>query len=283
VAIQIEQQDTLLGRWTLARWTPRALGWAVEGAWYFEGSLTRSRERHFPRGTVELVVHLGPVYGRVHAERVEPFSSACLSGLLLGSEVIEAPPGPSAVLGVRLRPLGAYALLGRPLDELTDLTVDLADVMPGTVSELEDRCRAGGTPEERVRIAREWIRERLLGGAEPDPAVAWGVREIERRAGAVSIGDLRDRTGWSKTRFTSVFREQTGVTPKLLARIHRFRTAMEMVNRGDTSLVDVALACGYYDQPHLNGEFRELSGYSPGEYLGQMRFPESVSVAEGAS
>ena len=55
------------------------------------------------------------------------------------------------------------------------------------------------------------------------------------------------------------------------------------VNAGEESLAEVALATGYYDQPHLNAEFRELSGYSPREFLAALRYPESVSVAEAFS
>jgi len=56
-----------------------------------------------------------------------------------------------------------------------------------------------------------------------------------------------------------------------------------MVNAGKESLAEVALAAGYYDQPHLNAEFRELSGFSPRDFLAAMRYPESVSVAEAVS
>jgi AraC-like DNA-binding protein len=277
--IQIEGQDSQLGRWTLARWSPPDLAGLVEGVWCFEGTLTRLRERHFPLGLLELVVHLGPVYGHVEADRVEPFPAACLSGLLLRPDVIEAPSGTSAVLGMRLHPAGAFALLRRPLHELTGVTVDLNDVMAGAGARLADSCAAASTPEARVRSAVRWLREHLAPAAL-DPAVLWAAGEIEQRSGAVSIQALIERAGWSRTRFTAAFREQIGITPKLLARIRRFRKALEIVNRGEAALPKIALACGYYDQPHFNREFRELSGYSPGAFGALRRFPGSVSVAE---
>ena len=278
--IQVERHDSPLGGWTLARWAPPPeLAALVEGVWCFEGTMTRLRERHFPMGSVDLVVHLGPVYGHVTGDRVETFPSTCLSGLLLGPDVIEAPPGPSAVLGMRLLPAGAFALLGRPLHELTGCTVDLEEVMPDAGPRLADRCRAAASAEGRLRAAVGWLREHLRPDAL-DPAVAWAARRIEARAGAVSIRELVASTGWSRTRLTTVFREQIGVTPKALARVRRFRRALEMVGRGDRPASRIALDCGYYDQPHLIHEFRELSGFTPGRYGELLRFPESVSVAE---
>lgn len=281
--IQVDRHDSPLGRWLLARWAPAHLAGVVEGIWYFEGILTELRERHFPHGRVEMVVHLGPLYRQVLGDdRTEAFTPTCVSGLHLGPDVIEAPPEPSAVLGARLHPAGAFAVLGRPLHELTGLTADLEDVVQDAASELAERCAAAPTPEGRLRAAAAWLHARLRTYSGPDPAVAWMVRELERRSGAVAIGRLRERTGWSKTRLTTVFREQIGVPPKTLARVLRFRRALELVHREEGELSEVALAAGYYDQPHFNAEFRELSGFTPTEYQARRRYPESVSLAEPA-
>jgi len=72
------------------------------------------------------------------------------------------------------------------------------------------------------------------------------------------------------------------VKDKLFARIHRFRRALKLIDQGDGPLADIALAAGYYDQPHMNAELRELSGLAPGEFLAAVRYPNSVSVAEPA-
>lgn len=278
--VQIERHDSPLGRWLLARWCPARLSGIVEGIWYFEGSLSLLRERHFPNGRLHLVVHLGPLYRQVVGERVEPFAPVCLSGLLLEPDVIEAPPGPSAVLGILLRPAGAYAVLGRPLHELTGITVDLEDVTAGAAAELAERCAVAPTAEGKVRAAATWIERRVRAHPGPDPAVAWMAGELERHAGAVPIRRLRERTGWSKSRLTTRFREQIGVPPKTLGRVLRFRRALEMVTAERKALSEIALAAGYYDQPHFNCEFRELSGLTPTAYLERRRFPDSVSLPE---
>ncbi len=282
--IEVQTHDSPLGGWTMARWSPARLSGIVDSLWYFEGFIALPRERVFPDGRADLIVHLGPCYGQVEGSRVERYPTVCLSGILLRPNLIEAPPGECAVLGVRLYPAGAYALLGRPLHVLAGITVDLADLVASASAELAERCLEATNPEARLRAAAGWIAERVTAAPGADPAVAWAAAEIERRGGAVSIAALRERTGWSKSRLAERFKEQIGVAPKVLARVVRFRRALVRLHGQDpgASLADLALATGYYDQPHFNAEFRELAGFSPGEYLAADRYPESVSLAEPA-
>jgi methylphosphotriester-DNA--protein-cysteine methyltransferase len=98
-----------------------------------------------------------------------------------------------------------------------------------------------------------------------------------------AAAELREQAGQSKTRLATVFREQIGVPAKVYARIHRFRRLLTRLNEGAGPLADLAVDAGYYDQPHMNAEFRELSGFSPREFLAAVRYAGSTSIAEAAS
>ena len=278
----IERHDSDLGRWTLARWTPPGLEGVVDALWYFEGTLTHLRERHFPSGRSEIIVHLGPLYRRVEPEENGAFPRVCVSGLLLGPEVIEAPPGPACVLGIRLHPVGAYRLLGHTLEPLTGITVDLGELPDSDARELLDRCGAVEGPEARLGAAAAWVAHRVRGGQDADPAVDWMVRALEGRHGGVPVGELAEEIGWSRTRLTQTFRRHVGVTPKHFARILRFRRALGLVQDPGSPLSGVALDAGYFDQPHFNAEFREMSGFTPSAFREARRFPESPNLAENA-
>lgn len=283
VGIISQSVDSPLGCWTASRWSPAHLAGLVESVWYFEGKTTFARERNFPNGMFELIVHFGEPYRVVEGTWTGRCSTACFGGLMSGPSVVEAPVSSPPVLGMRLHPAGAYALLGTPLSEMSGLTIDLHDLAGRAAAELIERCHGAGSAEERLRRAVGWISERLTRSPGVDPAIAWVAGQIERREGAVTIAALRERAGLSKTHLATAFREQIGVTPKQYARVLRFRRALAMVNAEEGTLADVALAAGYYDQPHLNAEFRELSGFSPREFLAAVRYPESVSLAEAVS
>ncbi len=71
-----------------------------------------------------------------------------------------------------------------------------------------------------------------------------------------------------------------GLAPKAYARVARFQRALAALHAGGRGLSDVALRAGYYDQPHMNADFRALAGMTPGEYLAARRYPASANVAE---
>ncbi len=81
---------------------------------------------------------------------------------------------------------------------------------------------------------------------------------------APSIATVRDvarGTGWSERRFSQVFREEVGLTPKVWCRIQRFQRAVHQLHAGvDVPWAELALSCGFYDQSHFANEFRAFSG-----------------------
>jgi transcriptional regulator GlxA family with amidase domain len=164
---------------------------------------------------------------------------------------------------------------------VTGLVVELEDLVGPAVRELVERCRDAPSVAERFEAAAGWLARRVASARTVDPAIAWAASEIEAHEGDVAIADLREQTGLSKARLATAFREQIGVTPKVYARLVRFRRALAMVESGTTSLADVACATGYYDQPHFNAEFRELTGLTPRELL-MARYPSGVPIVRSA-
>ena len=107
-------------------------------------------------------------------------------------------------------------------------------------------------------------------GARLEPPARGGRRDPGRRA--------RGELGWSRRHFGARFLEHVGLAPKAAARLLRFRRAVALLERDDGArLAEIAQACGYYDQAHLNRDFRAYAGRSPGEHLGR-RLPDGGGV-----
>jgi AraC-like DNA-binding protein len=269
MAIVARDIDSALGRWTHHEWRPAQLAGVVERIWHFDGLTTHRRERLFPNGMVELVVQLDEPHWLIARGRTRT-PALCVTGLQTGAMLIESP-GRCRVMGIRLHPAGAYALLARPVHELTGRTIALADIARHAAEELGNRCADARGAEARMRIAAAWAAERVARAPPLDRSIAWSA--------AVPIAGLRARTGQSKRRHVAAFRAQIGLTPKLYARIVRFRRALAELE-GPAPLAEIASACGYYDQPHMNAEFRALAGLTPRRLRAANRYPETASLAE---
>lgn len=278
--------DTELGSWRLAAWDPPAgspLDHAVVGVWDFEGIVTAPRERVFPNGGVELLLQLDDRYRDVGRAGAALTPTTCVAGVHTGSFVIEAPPRRCRVIGIRLHPPAAWALLRHPMSELADSTTDLELLLGRQVAELAERCHDMPGGVQRVRCVVAWLAERLLddrAARAVDPVIRHVAESIARTGGRASIGTLRHETGVAAAPLAERFRREVGVTPKRYARIHRFRRALALLGEPSPRLADVALSAGYYDQPHMNADFRRMAGLTPGEYVRSRRFPASPHLAE---
>jgi hypothetical protein len=116
--------DTPLGSWIYSEWRPSHLAGIVEVVWYFKGPTSSVRKRILPNGMVEMLVNFGEPYRTISGAGPELLKKAWLAGLQSGPMVGEQPPR-QHVMGVRLCPAGAYALLNGPMREISELVVDL--------------------------------------------------------------------------------------------------------------------------------------------------------------
>ena len=167
-------------------------------------------------------------------------------------------PDGRLLVGVRFHPGMWTAHLGVPGDRITDETLPLEHLWGARARTLRDRLG-------EARSVEQWIgalEESLPAGQESGPfqrALAW----MGERHGAVSIDELADQSGLSARQFRRVCLAETGLTPKFLARVLRFRHALAQVHAHPCAFAHMALDCGYYDQAHFINEFRELSGRTP--------------------
>jgi len=282
--IETARGFTPLGAWSYSTWRPPQLDGLVDHVWAYEGPSIHRRKRVFPNGRVELLLNFGDRYRVLEGGDPAICRSAWIGGPQTGPMVIEQP-AQQQVLGVRLRPAGARAIVACPLHELTGLSVDLADVVGQAAGELLERCHAAASLAHRFRLVAEWISRCFLRAHGIDDAVAWAVAQLDASGGTVPIAALRERTGLSKAQLVQAFRDEVGLPPKLYGRVVRFHQTLALLqSAGAGRLTDVALDARFYDQPHMNAEFRALGGLTPREFLA-LRHPvgDGSTAGDGPS
>lgn len=164
------------------------------------------------------------------------------------------------VFGVRFHPGMSHGMLKVPVAELTDQAVDLPALWGRQGTVLIERVSNARSDDERIEAI-----EALLDPPDVTPMQRAALFVIENR-GEASADDLARHAGLSARQFRRQCIEQTGVGPKMLCRIVRFRNAANDIARRPASWADFALDHGYYDQAHFINEFKELSGLTPAAY-----------------
>lgn len=105
--------------------------------------------------------------------------------------------------------------------------------------------------------------------ASPPAAVIQNQRFIQRITTMEQLPLAYQHTPLSQRQLERQIKKQCGLTPKCLARIYRIRKVKTILKQHPhASLADVALACHFYDQAHLQREFKALLGITPKRYTG---------------
>ena len=218
--------------------------------WLYDGWVAgHARERLLPTGSMNLIVGLRDRMALFVGAYSEP-------GLLDTSRAI-------SVIGAYFHPGGAFPFLDLPANELHNLDVNLEDLWPaGEARVLREQLHAARM-ERKIGVLERALIERLR--RPRNPFVAFALREFRR---PLPVKAVADRIGVSQRTFIQSFAREVGMTPKLFCRVTRFQRALRMVHRrAEVDWAEVALACGYFDQPHFNRDFREFSGLTPSQYL----------------
>jgi len=157
-------------------------------------------------------------------------------------------------LGMRFRPAMAAGFLSEPL---TDQLLPLESLWGASARRLYDQLAHSRSIELSIQILESYI--------HTTPAISAtqkAIHHMVQRKGVVSIDELANGAGLSARQFRRQCLALTGLTPKRLCRVIRFRHAVSQI-QGQPDWADLAQECGYYDQAHMINEFRELGGSTP--------------------
>jgi AraC-like DNA-binding protein len=240
---------------------PPRLARSIECFWSIQHHGPETQHRVTPDGCADILFTRNR--GSVSLEAVGPMTAYRDHPL----------PDGQLLIGVRFHPGMWTASLGLPGDRVTDEILPLESLWGARARELLDRLA-------EARSLEQWTQqfEAAVPSIEHPDRVQRALAWMADRRGVVSIDEVADHAGFSARQFRRVCLEQTGLTPKFLARVLRFRHALSRIPHHPGQFAEFALDCGYYDQAHFINEFRSLSGWTPSA-CGDGRFFQSPAAA----
>jgi AraC-like DNA-binding protein len=232
----------------------------VECIWTLNGAareVVAQPERILPDGCMELIFHRGKPFRR----RGELQPHCFVVGQMIGPAFLQVSTR-IEVVGVRFRPGGAYPFLMFPMHELTHRFISVTEVWGRLGRELEERVLGAPSTRQAVRMVVHDL-ERLLISADVGKNRAQGLASVQiQHHGTLSVRELAYEGGISERQLEREFNDVVGLPPKVFSRILRFQRVFEAFEE-NAKWVDVALECGYYDQPHLIADFRQFAATTP--------------------
>lgn len=110
-----------------------------------------------------------------------------------------------------------------------------------------------------------------------DARIAAAVAAVRRNPGGrFPAAELARRACLSESRFLHLFRLETGAPlSEFLMREH-LREAERLLRETGLPLTRIALECGFHDQSHFGGRFREATGFTPLAYRKRFGEPRDI-------
>ncbi len=233
--------------------------------------------RGLPSAHMTLIASIGPRIDVVaQADPTQsPDSYGCVVGGLSTRPALISTGSYQEGVAVELTPLGSRALLRMPAGELRNISLELADIAGSAGAELWLRLQDEASWSGRFAICDEVLSWLVDPDDAVSPELSYAWRALVHTGGTAPVSAIADKIGWTRQHLARRFGTEFGLSPKTAARVIRFSKARRMLESTPSfvTLAQVAAACGYYDQAHLDRDFAELAGCSPSAWLAAEQVP----------
>ncbi|HOD53176.1 MAG TPA: helix-turn-helix domain-containing protein [Candidatus Cloacimonadota bacterium] len=230
-----------------------------------EGDIT---ERVIPTGNIELMFHYKKPFTAFTNHQVINQPKSFLSGIAHQYSDVLAKGG-TGVIAVTFFPYGACHFFDFPLSEADNRIISLSDIDYKSICEIEERLY--NTPEmiEKIKIIEGFLIKRFRTINTHDVSfIKESIQLIRYQKGLIKVSDLSRKLHTTTRTMERKFNHFLGKSPKQYIRIIRFhRVVKGLYQLQQKSLTEYAYENEYFDQAHFINDFKQLTGYSPSEFI----------------
>lgn len=228
------------------------------------------RQRIVPDGTIEMAFILGDDIKRYTSEEefiIQPRSMVL--GQIIDPFYIE-PTGTVNTFAIRFYPYGFANFVSVSLKDLAKTETPI-EMLFGeeTAKKLEQDIIQARDAQQRIEIIETFLQNKLNEKTIVSNIASTTVDALLSTKGSASINDILEGNLSKRRQLERMFVKQVGISPKQLGKLIRLQSALKMLlNQEDESLTNIAYNNEYYDQAHFTKDFKEFTGVSPKEFLG---------------
>ena len=228
------------------------------------------KQRIIPDGCIELAFILGDDIKRYVAEDefvLQP--RAMVLGQTIEPFYIE-PVGYVNTFAARFYPYGFSNFITEPINKLVNKETPI-DLLFGETSakKLEQKIIKATSTAQRIKHMEDFLLEKISDKSTIDNIVKTTIDALLSTKGSAPIGMIIKQDPSKRRQLERKFLKQIGISPKQLGKVIRLQTALKLLlNEESEILTNIAYESEYYDQAHFIKDFKEFTGVSPKEFLG---------------
>lgn len=246
---------------------PKELADIVKCFWIFEGEASEANPfvfRTMANGFPELIFHYKGSFDEVASNKktYRSFAAGIHGQTNQHRDFVICEN--FGMIGVHLYPYAIEPIFGISSTEIVNELPDLTLIQKTNQSNLKCQVFNAQSNNERIAIISQFILTSL--SKTPNASVVFAVKSILEANGKADIQSLSSKCFFSHRQFERVFKESVGFSAKKFSRLVRFSNGLNH-SKKFTSLTELSLELGYYDQSHFINEFKEFSGKTPTDYF----------------
>ncbi len=227
----------------------------------------REEESLIPDGTIELMFNFGDNYSQIKNGKKAEVKGSHVIGIRQNSLRISQTNNQN-IFSVRFKLGGIYPFLKIPVYSFANDFFELDLLLGNDYKEIEEKLYEAKTGEKRTAIMDDYLLRKIPGKCYDEYlSVEASLNFLLKN----SYQDIKNITGSLNTNYKSLernFQKVIGLTPAEVLKIRRFNNAVHsMYSCVYNSLTEVAYNCGYFDQSHFIREFKQLTTFTPREFL----------------
>lgn len=175
----------------------------------------------------------------------------------------------ASIFGIKLKPSVLYTAWNIPAYEITAQQIDLRTLFGNRGEKLTDLILSAHTWEEKITAFSKFLKEKQKDTCARFRTLEKFIDTINPAIDYSRINALIDYNFLSKRQFERDFKSLTGFSFRRFVKLKRFENFLQALqsNQLNSSLTQSAYQFGYYDQAHLNRDFREFTGVCPKQYI----------------
>jgi AraC-like DNA-binding protein len=229
---------------------------------------TLQKQRIVPDGCMEMIFHYGDPYRQYFENGDSLVQPRCFIFGQITSILEIAPTGVTGVVAARFHPHGLDPLLPVQIGGLEDKATALDIIFGDEGAQFAANVLSARDNAARIAFIEVFLLSRLRSPVTTDFISKSCVDAILATNGHLDISELSGQLDIKRRKMERRFRSTIGLSPKQLSRAVRLQAAIRLLTgKKFSTLTDLALESGYFDQAHFIKDFREFTGTSPKSFF----------------